>query len=384
MNNLNGAGMPVNESLDTDHEDSQIDIFKAIRLLLKNARLLILGAGTAGIVALAGSFLIPPTFTATTRFLPPQQQQSAAAGMLQSLGALGGLASAASGLKNPTDQYVAFLKTRAVQDALVNRHELKTRYEKKFSEDARSALAERTRIASAKDNIIVINTEDRDPQFAANLANSYVEELGKLLNRLAVTEAQQRRVFFESQLSSAKQALIKAEQALGASGVSTATLNASPATAVEATARLRAQVTASEVKLAALRGYLTESAPEVRTLQIELTALQAQLSKAEREQPRSASNNDYIGKFRDFKYAETLFELYARQYEIARVDESREGAAIQVIDIAQPPERRSKPRRIIIAAVVAFGAFALLAAFILIRNRSIFMHPQTNRGSANN
>ncbi|MEI6804797.1 MAG: Wzz/FepE/Etk N-terminal domain-containing protein [Burkholderiales bacterium] len=163
-----------------------------------NLRLLVLGPLVAGLLALAYSFTIPPTFTATTKFMPPQQQQSSAASLLAGLGALGGLAGAA-GIKNPADQYVAFLKSRSVQDALIDRFKLLDRYETKFRDDARNALGTNAQIASGKDGLITIDASDKDPTFAAQLANAHIEELGKLLNRLAVTEAQQRRLFFEKQ-----------------------------------------------------------------------------------------------------------------------------------------------------------------------------------------
>jgi len=130
--------------------------------------------------------------------------------------------------------------------------------------------------------------------------------------------------------------LTQAEQALKSSGVNASALKASPQAAVEAVARLRASITAQEIKIASLRGYLSESAPEFRQALTELGAMRAQLARAEQQEAPVAGGSDYIGRYRDFKYYETLFELFAKQYELARVDESREGAVIQVLDAAQP------------------------------------------------
>jgi capsule polysaccharide export protein KpsE/RkpR len=303
-------------------EDDEISLLDLLHTVVDNLRLLVLAPLAAGVLALGLSFLVAPTFTASTQFLPPQQQQSAAA-MLQSLGALGGLAGAATGLKNPNDQFVAFLKSRSVQDTLIERFKLKAYYEAELMHDARLALASNTSISSGKDGLITVSVNDKDPAFAAQLANAHVEELGLLLNRLAVTEAQQRRAFFEKQLASAKDNLVKAEQALKASGVNSGALKANPEAAIEGLARLQASIAAQEVKLATMRGYLTEAAPAFKQAQTELAALRTQMNRAEREQPASANDSDYVAKFRDFKYFETLFELFAKQYEIAKVDESR-------------------------------------------------------------
>jgi uncharacterized protein involved in exopolysaccharide biosynthesis len=285
--------------------------------------------------------------------------------MLQSLGALGGLAGAATGLKNPADQYVAFLKSRSVQDALIDRFKLLDRYETKSREDALKILDGNLQIASGKDGLITIDTGDKDPAFAAQLANGHVEELGRLLNRLAVTEAQQRRLFFEKQLANAKDSLVEAEQALKVSGVNSSALKASPGAAVEGMAKLKAGITVQEIKLGAMRGYLTEYAPDFKQAQTELAAMRAQMARAEKEEPAANSgDSDYIARFREFKYHETMFELFAKQYEMARIDESREGAVIQVLDAAQPPERRSKPVKTQIAVLTTFASGLALLLFV--------------------
>ena len=163
--------------------------------------------------------------------------------------------------------------------------------------------------------------------------------------------------------------LVKSEQALKASGVNSSVLKASPQAAVEGLARLKAGITAQEIKLGAMRGYLTESAPDFKQAQTELSAMRGQMARAEKEEPAGASSSgdDYIAKFRDFKYHETLFELFAKQYEIARVDESREGAVIQVLDAAQPPERKSKPKKAQIAMLTILAVGFALLLFIFIR-----------------
>jgi uncharacterized protein involved in exopolysaccharide biosynthesis len=349
-------------------DDDEISLLDLLQVVVENLRLLVLGPLVAGLAALGIAFMIPPTFTATTKFMPPQQQQSAAASMLASLGALGGLAGAATGLKNPADQYVAFMKSRTVQDALVDRFKLMARYESKYQESARKELDANVLIASGKDGLITIDANDKDPAFAAQLANAYVEELGHLLGRLAVTEAQQRRMFFEKQLGNTKDKLVKAEQALKASGVNSNVLKTNPTAAVEALAKLKASITAQEIKLASMRGYLTESAPDFKQAQTELAAMRTQMTRAENSEPAAqAGESDYVTKFREFKYQETLFELFAKQYEMARIDESREGAVIQVVDAAVPPELKAKPKKAMIAMLTTLAVGFALLLFVFIR-----------------
>ncbi len=353
-----------NIAAETEDEISLLDLLQTIA---DNLRLLVLGSLLVGLVALGISFAIPPTYTATVKFLPPQQQQSAAASMLASLGGLGGLAGAAAGLKNPADQYIAFLKSNNVQDALIERFKLQDRYETKLKIDTRLMLSGSTRAAAGKDGLITIDIDDKDPQFAADLANAHVDELQKLLARLAVTEAQQRRAFFEKQLTQVKDKMIAAELALRATGISGNVLKSNPASAVAAVAALKAQVTAQEVKLGAMRGYLAETAPDFKLAMNELGSLRRQLSKQEEDEPTGTGQSDYVAKYREFKYHETLFELFAKQFELAKVDESREGAVIQVLDAAQAPERKAKPKKALIAMLATLAAGFVLLLFVFIR-----------------
>ena len=353
----------------TDHQEDEISLLDLLQVIVDNLRLLVLGPLAVGILALGISFLIPPTYTAKTQFLPPQQQQSSASALLQSLGAMGGLAGAAAGgIKNPADQYIGFLKSTSIQDSLVQRFKLQERYDNKFKVDTRKTLENNTKIAAGKDGIISLEFDDHDPKFAADVANGYVEELRKLMGRLALTEAQLRRTFFEGKLKEAKEGLAQADQELRATGINASTLKSSPTAAVEVVARVRAGIVAQEVKIAAMRGYLTESAPEVKQAMVELAALRAQLTSAEKAEPQAEGQSNYVERYRNFKYHETLFELFAKQYELARVDEGREGAVVQVVDAAQPPERKAKPKKAMVAVIATLAAGFALLLFVFIRN----------------
>ena len=363
----------------------EISLLDLLQTIVDNLRLLVLGPLAVGIIALGISFLMTPIYTAKTQFLPPQQQHSAAASMLASLGSLGGLAGAVGGIKNPADQFLAYMKSVTFQDSLVERFKLIERYQAKTKVDARLALTGNVRAMSGKDGLISVEVDDKDPQFAADLANAHVEELAKLLGRLATTEAQQRRLFFEKQLSIAKDKLIQSEIALKATGVSGSVLKSNPASAVAAVAGLQAAVTSQEVKLGAMRGYLAETSPDFKQAISELANLRTQLARQEKDSPansgKATTEGDYITKYREFKYHETLFELFAKQFELAKVDESREGALIQVLDAAQAPEHKSKPKKALISIISSLAAGVTLLFFIFIRK--ILINTIQDKESAN-
>jgi tyrosine-protein kinase Etk/Wzc len=368
MNMSDNATSNAQANMDDVQDDDEISLLDLLQVIVDNLRLLVLGPLVCGLAALGISFSITPTFTAKTQFLPPQQQQSAAASMLASLGALGGLAGSAAGIKSPVDQYIAFMKSVTVLDALIERFKLKEKYEAKLKSDARMALTGSVRIASGKDGLISIEVDDKDPKFAADLANAHVEELRNLLSRLAVTEAQQRRMFFEKQLQITKENLAKADSALKSSGINSSVLKSSPSSAVETVARLKAGISVQEVKLGSMRNYLTESAPEFKQALNELASLKTQLAKAEKEEPASQGASDYVARYREFKYQETMFELFAKQFELAKVDESREGAVIQVLDVAEAPEKKTKPKKATIAIIATLASGFTLLLLVVVRS----------------
>lgn len=350
------------QSLMSDEEG--VGLLDLAVAMSENRRLLILGPVLAGLIALAATFVITPTFVAKTVFLPPQQQQiSAAAAAMQSLGALAGMAGNA--IKNPADQYVSFMQSATVANRIIDVFKLKDVYELSTLEETRKKLASHVRIdANKKDGLITVEVEDADPKRAAAIANNYVDQLRKLTAEFVITEAQQRRALFERQLQYTRKNLTTAQKALQESGITEGVLRAEPRAAADAYAVLKAQVTATEIRLQSMRNYLTEQAPEFKLAQSNLTALQSELRKVE-EADHSVASDDYIGKYREFKYQEALFELFAKQFELARLDETREGGTVQVVDAATPPERKSKPRRGFVVQMATGVTFAVLLAFVL-------------------
>jgi tyrosine-protein kinase Etk/Wzc len=349
---------------------SRSGLIDLLQVIVDNLRLLVFGALGGGLFALAVAFVVPPTFTAKTQFIPPKQQQSSAAAALSDLGVLGGGAAGAMvGIKNPADQYAALVKSTSIADALSEQFQLAERYDEEFKEDIRKKLAKNTTVlVGVKDGLISVEVDDYDPQTAADLANAYVSELRKLLNRVALTESQQRRVFYEGLVAQTKEDMVRAERVLKGSPVSKEELRAMPEDTLGGVARLKAQVSAQEVKVAAMRGYLADSAPEFKQALTELTALRAQMSRAEQVQDSTTASTDYVTRYREFKYQETLYGMYLRQFEMARADESREGAVIQVVDEAQAPERKSRPKKALVAILATFGTGLLLLMYLFSRN----------------
>src|SRR5215470_13985319 len=336
------------------------------------------------LITLIITLFLPKKYTAITTVLPPQQNSSLSSALMSqigSLGALGALAGSSIGLKNPNDMYVAMFKSRTVEDAMIRRFGLMAEYRQKYMSTARKAFENHFTVeAATKDNLIHISVEDKDPKRAAEMANAYVDEYRNLSKHLAIGEAAQRRLFFEQQLEQTKDRLADAEEALKETEKKTGMiqLDSQARALIESAAALRAQVAAKEVELEASSTYATAQNADVIQGQQELDSLKAQLAKlggnaddngAGLIVPRGQvpkAGIEYIRRLRDVKYNETIFEILARQFELAKLDEAKEGALIQVVDQAVVPDYKSFPKRglfTIIAALVGLIIGILVALF---------------------
>ena len=328
------------------------------------------------LVAVVVSLQMTPVFTAKTVVMPPQQQQGGAAAALASLGGLAGLAGlgGGGGLKSQDEMYVAFLGSESLQNRIIADLKLQERYAAKTLSATRNYLKGQVRITSdKKSGLLNIEADDKDPAFAAELANLHVQALHGMLGRLAVTEAQQRRQFYEQQIHQTQDKLSLAEVAFRAakekSGMQVTTVLAE--TGVRASAEMRSQIAVREVQLQAMSRFATAQNPETQRIASELAALRSQLNKAEQGSgvstvAASPLHQEAVKSFRDVKVQEALLEVMIRQYELARVDEAKEGPLIQQVDVATPPEHKSKPKRAQIVLVAAFAGLFLgvLVAFV--------------------
>jgi len=372
--------VPEQKSEDVSFLDSLIALAERKRLLG------MIAVGTT-ILAVIISFLIPNRYTATTVILPPQQNGSTGIALMAQLGNLSPLASLAGGnlsLKNPNDLQIALMKSRTVEDTMIQRFHLMALYHDKKWSDARKDLEKHAAITNGiKDGMIRLSVTDNDPQRAAEMANAYIEEYRKFSSTLAVTEASQRRLFFGQQLAEAQKSLTKAEEALKTTEQKTGLiqLDGQAKAIIEAVAALRAKVAAKEVQIRAMRQFAADQNPDLQLAEQELAGLQAQLRQMSAG-PNDASGTllmpkgsipqaglEYVRRLRDVKYYEKIYELLSQQYEIAKIDEAREGSTIQVVDPAVVPDRKAGPPRFLIILLSALGGFLIGTGYILLSAR---------------
>jgi uncharacterized protein involved in exopolysaccharide biosynthesis len=371
--------------------ETSFDWLSTGELLLRHKFLILKCALAGGILAAIVVSLMKPVYTADASFLPPNSLETNSTsamlgqvGQISQLGTLGGGVGALSALKDSSQIYIGILGSRSVADELIRQFDLQKVYKTKKLSQTEKALARHTKILPAKNSIVNIQVTDTDPKRAADLANGYLAALSKLNDQLALTEAGQRRAFFEHQLEAEKNLLADAEVDLTKtqeqSGMIVPTGQA--ALQMSTIAQTRAAISSREIELAALSQGATPQNADVVRLNSEIDGLKQQLRKLEssavKEEPGSIDvpttkvpqlTLDYIRKEREVKYHEALYQLLLRQYEAARLDESRSAPMMQVVDPAVIPDSKSGPWRSMITLVLAVLGALFGGIWVLLRAR---------------
>jgi uncharacterized protein involved in exopolysaccharide biosynthesis len=387
------TSIPIGRNVEM--KGDEISLLDLLIVLAEQKRFIFSFTAVFAVLAIIVSLVLPKRYTATATLLPPQQNSSMGSLLASQLGSLGGMAGGSLGMKNPNDMIVAELKSRTVEDAMVQRFGLMQEYHGKLLSDTRKVFESYATVdGSGKDGLIHISVEDRDPNRAAELANGYVDQFRKLSEHLAITEASQRRLFFEQQLEEAKDNLASAEEVLKQTEQKTGLIQLDSQTRalIESAAALRAQIAEKEVQIESMRTFATNENSQVIQTEQELESLRAQLAKLGGSESIDAglmmpkgqvpvAGLEYVRKLREVKYRETIFDILARQFEVAKLDEAKQGALIQVVDAAIVPDRRSSPKRAIIVLAATMVGFFLASFFTLVKAsfRRIENSPQDAR-----
>lgn len=300
------------------------------------------------------------------------------------------------------DVVVSVLKSRIVAEAVVRRFNLQQRYGVPFPADAVRIVQNSTSVAVSKEGLVSLTIEETDPQLAADAANFFVEEVDRVVGRFGLLEATRQRVFVSEQLVGARRGLVAAEDALRTfqERNRAVVLQEQTRGAIEAVARLRGEIIASEVRLQVMRDFATERDPDLMALRRRVEEMKRQLGQMQHADSRlpltDGTNGMVFGPdisvplaklprvglelarlTRDFKVQETLVALLLQQFEQARIAEAKDPPLMRVLDPATPAVRHSRPQPR--TALLAAGVGALVVGLLL---TCVLEYLRVNRGRA--
>ncbi len=354
------------------------------------AKAMVIGMFIAAVVSL----LIPPEYESTTRIMPPDKQglgglaaMMAAAGEDRAGSLVGGIVSDAVGLKTSGALYSGILKSNTVQDAIIDRFNLRYVYRVRYQKDARERLSDNTDISEdRKSGIISITVTDRSRQRAAEIAKCYVDTLDSLTAQLNTSAAHRERLFIEDRLKTVKQDLDVASKELSEFSSKNLTLDVKEQgkAMVESAAALAGELIATESQLSGLEQIYTTNNVRVRSLQARISTLKGKLSQlrgtaGDSTDPSPAGGDDfdlsfakmpalgvtYYDLYRRVKTQETVFEILTKQYELSKIEEAKELPTIKVLDQAKVPETKSSPKRTLITLLGGILAAMLATGYLM-------------------
>lgn len=374
--------------------------------LLWNQQRFLAGVTLGGLLlATLLAFVIPKRYESTTRLMPPDSESTSGLAMAAALsgrvGGLGAFAGDLLGLKSSGALFVGILRSRTVEDRLIELFDLKKVYGVRLMHDARLALAQNTTISEdRKSGIITITVTDKSPHRAALMGQAYVDELNRLVAQLTTSAAHRERVFLAERLQAVKLDLDSAARDFGqfASKNTAIDIKEQGRAMVEAAATLQGQLIAAHSELKGLEQIYTGSNVRVRAVRARIAELQRQLEKLggkEASPSDSASppgdmlypsirklpllGVTYADLYRRTKIQEVVFETLTQQYELAKVQEAKETPSVKVLDAANVPERKSFPPRLLIMFLGTFLSFAFAVAWVLGNARWEETDPQDPR-----
>jgi len=337
-----------------------------IDVLRRHPRWIALNIAATTLAALVIALLLPKWYTGRAVLLPPMEDDLGVSAISQ-LMPRGFGSFRIPGAPTLADVFVAVLKSRTVADRIVRRFDLVRRYNLPDAEKAVKELSSHVQFLVGDEGTIAILAEDRDPKIAAAMANAYVEELDRFNKETRTTGAQRTRAFIEQRLEVAKRDLAAAEDLLRDYQQRRRLPSLSPTDRSDAEmgAQLMAQRIALEVKLQVLRQSLAENSEEVRRVRQELAAIDRQVGGL----PRAGL--DVARLWREVKVQEQVFELLTAQLEEARIRETRDTPTVQVLDRAEPPLHKSRPKRaVVVIAGFLVGLVGSVIAALLMERRS--------------
>jgi uncharacterized protein involved in exopolysaccharide biosynthesis len=359
-----------------------------LRLLWGEGRAV--GRMTAGGLVLGTllAFVLPKQYQSTVQLMPPDIQSSSGA-MLAALSAkagsgIGSMAGDFLGGNSTGALFAGILRSRTLEDRLVDRFDLKRVYGAKLEEDAQIKLSNNTGVSEDhKSGIISLSVVDHDPGRAAALAQAYVEELDRLVSELSTSAAHREKVFLEDRLKVVKQELDQAAEEFSQFASKNTAINIPEQgkAMVEAAAALQGQLIAAESELKGLAEIYTANNVRVRSVQARVSELRRQLERLGGDSDPAKNGTSqvehsayptirelpllgvtYADLLRRTKIQEAVYETLTQQYELAKVQEAKETPSVKVLDAASLPESKVFPPRLLI---MFWGALLGFAAAVL-------------------
>ncbi|HZV60139.1 MAG TPA: hypothetical protein VFF42_07340 [Candidatus Eremiobacteraceae bacterium] len=339
---------------------AQAESLSKLRLLWAKRQLMLYWGLNGCCVAILLALVIPKEYVSAAKLMPPEAQSANKLALQKLTGGFGSIAGGLLGGNSSGPLLVAMMRSRTVEDRIIDRFNLKQVYRVGLQQKARARLEAKTSFSlEPKSGIVVLSVTDRDPQRAVAMASAYVEELGALMAQLNISSAHRERVFLQDRLQIVKVELESAEKELSefASKNGAMDITEQGRVMIESAAKVQGELIAAESELAEVRQIYGDSNPRVRSIQARISELvnqRKQLLGTYSGEPFADGDTSgssfptlrqlpilgvpYESKFRKLKMEEAVYETLRAELDSAKVQEARENPFVEVLDSPEVPE----------------------------------------------
>ncbi|MEZ7890904.1 MAG: Wzz/FepE/Etk N-terminal domain-containing protein [Candidatus Wallbacteria bacterium] len=267
-------------------DEDEINLLDLLYVIAKRARMIVSYTVAAGIIMAIYMFLQPNVYTAKVSFVPPKSSSGNASAMLAAkLGSLSSLAGDYLGVASSNDFYVSLFKSRQMIDFMIDKYKIRQDAPASAKMENIRQLFEKkieTKILT-KEGIIELSVSDTNAVLAADMANTLVERLDKMINEMSLSNTRQRRIFLETRLKEIKETLAKCEDSITQFKMKNNIyqIDAQASATISAIGALQGQITAKEIELKVAMLSNNESHPQVIAAKKYIEELKKKLSVIE-------------------------------------------------------------------------------------------------------
>lgn len=227
-----------------------------------------------------------------------------------------------------------------------------------------------------QNNFIEINVVNKSPVIAAEIANYYVRILDSLNLKINSESARSNRLFIERRYLKNLEDLRVAEDSLYTlqKKYGIVAIPEQIELAYKAAAEIEAQLFQKELFLEVLRNQFGEDSPQYQSLIAELQIIKNKIDRLKKSNEITKTSNvflpfkelphisiSYLRIFREVEIQSKILEIILPMYEQAKVEEIKNIPTVVVIDKAEPPQLKNKPRRsLIVLGFMFLGLFIML------------------------
>lgn len=337
------------------------------KIFVKNKWLIGIFTFTISVLAIIISLLLPQWYAGKAQVIRPQSQVLNMTSMQMQSMEIFGAADAS------TNRYLSILNSRMLKEKICKKYNLIEAYKVKWMDKAVLEFEDNFKVELGEENQIAITIYDRDQNRVADMVNYTIDLLDSINISLATQYGKEEKLFIEIQLNNILDSLVMLENELLTymNRHNVLSVENQIKTEVDYATELKYQILIKEIELKIME-QTKQNTLLAEAKGIEIKALKNQYDKLFHPNKELFINLNQAPDItifmqqieRKITYYNEVFLFLGPLYEQAKITEAKYVPTFEVLDYAHRPDRKAKPKRVVI--VIAAFMFALLTSGVYV------------------